>query len=348
MRNFIFIAFCLISFQSFSQISFSARHSAWAKGHDKAVLERFKNTETIFALSDIYEKEAYQKILEEAWTVTPFRIVNIRDFDMEDYLSDKYSIVHLTGARLVWDGMPFFQCYIDIKMHKNEKVIKKLDKFSKKKKPKNEKERKERAQERIKIFDKEDIKIARFVLFCKANLVADANNYSKNDSEEIFERMISEDLFFNYNPGFLKNYFQKINDLIIKEKKYWLFNEDHMPEIKELASQTLYVPSYLSRKYISKKDGEEDEMYIKELFKDYEYNYKVVSNEELSSRIMNNEEFYYIRYVRKMNEKFLQVIKAANGEIIYSNYSPSISKNIKGKYFKHLSKTIKEALEKEE
>ena len=348
MKNIILIVCCLISVQALTQVSFSARHTAWAKGHDDGVIERFKNTETIFALSAIYEKEVYQEILEEAWTVTPFRIVDIRDFAMEDYLSDKYSIVYLTGARLVWDGYPFFQCFIDIKMHKNEKIIKKLDKISKKKEPKNEKERKERAQEKLKIYNKEDIKIARFELFCKDNLVADAYDYSENDPEELFERMISEDIFFNYNPGFLKNYFQKVNDLIIEEKKYWMFKEDDMPEIKELAGQTLFVPSYLSRKYKSKKDGEENEMYIKELFKDYKYDYKVVSSEDLSSRIMNKEEFYYIRYVRIMSEKFLQVINAKTGEIIYRNYSPSLSKNIKGKFFKHLSETIKKALEEKE
>lgn len=55
MKLKIFVLLLLITFQGYSQISVSARHIGKSSKFEKGVLEKFKNTETIFLLSGIYD-----------------------------------------------------------------------------------------------------------------------------------------------------------------------------------------------------------------------------------------------------------------------------------------------------
>lgn len=41
------------------------------------------------------DKSEYDKILKTSWNVTPYKIVDSENFDIEDYISDKYSIAQL-------------------------------------------------------------------------------------------------------------------------------------------------------------------------------------------------------------------------------------------------------------
>lgn len=75
----------------------------------------------------------------------------------------------------------------------------------------------------------------------------------------------------------------------------------------------------------------------------YNYKYEVISDEELNNKILNNEELYYLRYVRMNAERFLQVVNSKTGEIIYRNYITGMSYNIKSKDIKELNDKIKKA-----
>tara|TARA_R100000501_G_C2563091_1_gene72949 strand:- start:233 stop:448 length:216 start_codon:yes stop_codon:yes gene_type:complete len=61
------------------------------------------------------------------------------------------------------------------------------------------------------------------------------------------------------------------------------------------------------------QDSEEDEENIEDVFKKYDYQYEIIDDTELSKKIMNNENLYYIRYVRMNTERFLQVVNSKNG-----------------------------------
>ena len=69
----------------------------------------------------------------------------------------------------------------------------------------------------------------------------------------------------------------------------------------------------------------------------------IISDEELNNKILNNEELYYLRYVRMNAERFLQVVNSKTGEIIYRNYITGMSYNIKSKDIKELNDKIKKA-----
>jgi hypothetical protein len=176
---------------------------------------------------------------------------------------------------------------IDIKLDDSASLLKKVNKLSAKKKAK-----------RIKILlDDNSFSIARFYLYPKDTFIGVAIG---SKMTAIFRALYSEDVFFNYKPGLLKNYFQKINTLLKKEELYWMYEDDYSPELKKLAGNKLYVPSYIAIQYTgwTRKDSEADNKTIEELFKKYEYHYQIISDEELSDQILHNEEFYYLRYVR--------------------------------------------------
>ena len=57
----------------------------------------FKKTTTIFVLNNLYEKKQYEEMLKSSWTITPFEVVDLKDFKYENYLSDKYSFCMMYG-----------------------------------------------------------------------------------------------------------------------------------------------------------------------------------------------------------------------------------------------------------
>ncbi|MFL0121226.1 hypothetical protein V2611_05440, partial [Tenacibaculum maritimum] len=296
----------LITFQSYSQVSVGRRHVGKSKKFKKGVLEKFKNTETIFLLSNIYEKEVYEKILKDSWNVTPYKVVDLESFEIENYLSSKYSVAQLAGLKRSGGGSTSLFTYIDFKIYDSDAIFKKLEKLSPKK-------RKKKKQD---IINKNSSNIARFYIFPKDDFIRTSLS---SDIGKIVNSLFTDDVFFNYKPGFLKNYFQKINNLIKNEDIYWMYEDDYLPELKKLTNNKLYIPSYMTIKYSGwmGQDSEEDDENIKDIFRKYDYGYEIISDEEISNKILNNEEFYYLRYVRMNTERFLQVVNSKTGEIIY-------------------------------
>ena len=85
----------MFSVSVFSQISVNETHNGGLEKVSEENFERFKNSKTIFILSNAYETDVYKKILDESWSVTPYEIVNIEDFDVHNYLCESYSFVDI-------------------------------------------------------------------------------------------------------------------------------------------------------------------------------------------------------------------------------------------------------------
>jgi len=336
LKSFLLLLF--VGFQGISQISVASKHMGRSNKIEKEVIETFKNSETIFVLSNIYDKEVYEEILNDVWDVTPYKIIDIEDFDLKDYSTDDYSIAKLSGIRRERQmksggtSVSLFT-YVDINMYDNEEIKEKREKYSAKKW-----ERKRRD-----VLADNTINLARFYIFPNDDFISTGVHKSLT---EIEKSLYTEDVFFNYKPGFLKNYFQKVNNLIKAEEGYWMYEFDYLPELKKLAQETLYIPAYMNIKYNpwTQKDGDGDDENIEDLFKKYEYSYQIISDEEMSDRIMNNESFYYTRYVRQNAERFLQVVNAKTGEIVFRLYVTGMSYKLKPKHIKELNKSIERAI----
>ncbi|OEK09886.1 hypothetical protein A8C32_10275 [Flavivirga aquatica] len=334
-----------IIFQSYSQISVGPKHKGKPGKFKKGVLDKFKNTETIFVLSDVYERDVYEEILEKTWSVTPYKIVEFEDFNIKKYLSNKYSIANLSGFKRIkqmkYGGTSTsLFTYFDFKIYDSESIHEELKKLASKKVSSKKRIKKERE-----IIMGNSSNIARFYVFPKDNFI---HKSLSADKEELVNSLYTEDVLFNYKPGLLKNYFQKINNLIENEEVYWMYEDDYQPELKKLASNKLYIPSYMKIKYNgwAAQDGEEEDENINDIFKKYEHEYEVVSDKDLSDRIMSGEEFYYVRYVRMNVERFLQIVNSKTGEVIYRGYITGLSYNIKPKHIAEINSKIKKAIKK--
>ncbi|NJX15000.1 hypothetical protein [Tamlana crocina] len=354
MKLKILLLFLLISIQNHSQIFVGTRHIGKSSKFEKGgALERFKNTETIFVLSNIYEKEVYEQIIDNSWNITPYKVVKFEDFNLEDYLNDKYSIAEISGTVVVKD-MKYggttskLFTYVDFKLYDSKSIFEEKNKLSSEKWTK----RKE------KILAQNFSIIAGFYLYQKDDFIHIAEPSNKAfdafttkigilDTPEymnsVIGAMYSKNVFLNYKPGFLKNYLQKINNLLLKGELYWMDENDFLPELKKLASHKLYVPSYMTIKYNgwTRGDKEKNDKNIEDIFAKYDYKYEIISDEELNNKIMKNEELYYLRYVRMNTERFLQVVNAKTGDIVYRNYISGLSYNIKSKHIKELNDKIK-------
>lgn len=334
----LFVLF-LVIFQGYSQVSVGPRHIGRSQDFKKGVLEKFKNTETVFLLSSVYEKEVYEEILRESWDVTPYRIVELEEFDIADFLNEKYSFAQLSGFERVYHtkhgGYSSLFTYVDFQMYDQEKIKKKLSKMSDKRKVRKFDD----------LLNENTYAIARFYIYPKDDFLHKAIPYKENETEL---SLYKDDVFFNYKPGLLKNYFQKVNNLIKAEEVYWLYENEHLPELRNLASSKLYVPAYMLIKYnpFTIKDKDVEEASTESLLEKYAYDYEIVEDDVLSERIMNNEEFYYLRYVRMNAERFIQVVNSRTGEIVYRDYVTGLGYNLKNKQINNLNKSIVQASKK--
>ncbi len=340
----ILLPLLFFSFYNYGQISVSAKHYGKARKFKKGVLERFKQTETIFVLPQLYDTSEYEKILEKSWDVTPFKVVSYYDFNFEDYLDDRYSIAQIEGYLEYSEksgkmSTPVLNTHFDIKMFQSEELLERwrilLPEFKKA-------DPKYRDIWQTSVINEYSINICRFYLHAKDVFV----DMPEDEDLDVVDKIYNEDIFYNTKLGYLQNYFQKINDLLKEEKIYWMYDNDYLPALTNLKKDILYIPSHSTFKFDSKtfKDSQEKNKNNEEIFKEYEYKYKIIPDEELNEKILNNEDFYYLRYVRMGKERFIQIVHSKTGEIIYRDYIPGLLyHNIKKRHIKTLNSTINKA-----
>ncbi len=277
----------------------------------KLRFQKFKETKTIFTFSSVIERDVYEKILKECWTVTPYEIIPIDKFNLEDYRSDKYSFGRITG-------------YVKDKTTKMSNMVSSIsvsfsfDYFEKRKKN-----------------NFRMVYATSFALYPNDQFVNKALKSVDNASEG----MNKENVFYNYSPGLLKNYLQYINKRIETEQDF--LREE---ELGRMVNKTLYLPSYLQVRvdaFSGKENKDIDN--VNSVFENYNYPYEFIDNKELSDKIMNGEDFYYLRYIRLNANQVYAIVNSKTGNVIYNVGHSGLSYNIKSKHLKELNHAIKKA-----
>lgn len=141
----------------------------------------------------------------------------------------------------------------------------------------------------------------------------------------------------SWSPGILKNYMQQVTAALEASKKIRITDDiTDKEQIKLLQTQTLYCTPDLFYQY---KDDEDKTKYIKETFEDYKYDYRILSPDELSDKILANKEpFYYVIYLHNyIAGKVVAVINSQTGEIIYLRRDVSFAAHIKSRDLKEIS-----------
>lgn len=292
------LTFCLLlSNSSKSQIGVS----------NIAEVAKIKNGTTYVVMKDPNAESAKEYIdaFKESWTIS--KIGFIKYSEIEAYVSPDNSFITIEGDILsTFDiidyekgerkAMKVFgnnHTYLDLwtcdkKYFESKKKNKKFDFYSK-------------------------IDVARIELFT-----------TQWDFRLIYNSDFDEKgLIRNWGPGILKNYIQSLMNFLNKDTNHGLYSGiKNTVELEKLKKQTLYLPNYVLTKY--KANGEEiGTQNEKELFKDYKFDYQLLSTEDLNKRILNDKtSFYYLIYVQSATDKYISIINSITGEIIYSTYIP--------------------------
>ncbi|CAC9973467.1 hypothetical protein [Flavobacterium panici] len=335
MKRILLVMMLVFSIKNYSQVSVSPSDRGANEKFEKGELEKFKATTTIFVLPQINQKEDYEKILKEVWTVTPYKLVEFKDFNITGYADDAYSFAELFGdIRVTGKGTVYVHTNFGIQLLDQEKFEKGFAKLKS--------DDKKYSRKLKSLFNENLSFVARAPLSVNSKFLADAM-VARSDEKAglLYDRMYTEKSFTNTNLGMLKNYFQQINKLLTKGENIGLYDDFVTPEVKNLKDNTLYIPEAYKLEFspwrISEK--ERDEKDLKELLEDYKYKYEFIKDEDLEKKILNNEEIYYLRYVSMNANKYLQVVNAKTGDPVYYFYGAA-TYNLKDNDFEKISKAI--------
>jgi len=331
MRKIILLLFCTISFLSSAQVSIGSHSFVKKPKVNNKELERFLSTETIFILPNYCERDVYEKILQENWILTPYQLHFIDDLNIDNIFSDKYSFALLDAMKLTRysknGAVDYLYYYFTFFTFNIEQKMKEIEKYNEMPDKKKEKKDLLRGNRRT---------VASFFLFPKEELLRSGKLNIIN----------SENHFHTFKPGFFKNFLQNIQKGIENKKPASYYDSYTTSELKNLKTQTLYVPEYATLKYMAYGNMTEHE--IKEekkekLLSKYDYDYQLITDDELNQKILNGEDFYYLRYTRINSIKVINIVNAKTGNIVYCDRILGLAYNLKSKYFKEISNKIKKA-----
>lgn len=338
MKHQLITLFTLITLICSAQISVGPKPIGQQTYFKKGVLNKMKNTKTIFVLPEYLIDEEGEKILEENWTITPFKIVRHNDFNLINYLNRDHSFFNMELLVITRTSKSYttveHRPYFDFFMIENSKEL--LNKVNNVKQQKRERKLK-------KWLDDYKLNYARINLYIKNN---NRDVYANNNST-ILNKFYTENLFHNTLPGFFKNNIQQINKALTENKPISFDLNEYTPELKELATTPLYIPSYVAINFDPlTMDSNEDPEYFNQLFSKYTFETKITTAESISDKIMNKENFYYFRYTRYMGRS-IEIVNSLTGNVVYkSKYNILFHFNIQPKHIAHLDKKIKKAVKK--
>lgn len=189
-------------------------------------------------------------------------------------------------------------------------------------------------------------------LFGKFMLHLDSDSYrqtmrfatnNKSFSQKIAPYMYQEAQMQNWNPLMVSGYLKVINDGLQQEILHSSFEEHlHKGGLKQLQSETLYIPNYVNTKFnmftMDEKDTDED---TEDLKSAYPYPAKYVTTDELSTIAAQHPEgIWYLSYVKSSTDKYVGIFNSKTGEMIMSFYVP-MSYNFKMKDMKRIASKVK-------
>lgn len=336
MKNYVFLFFLICTCTAFSQVEVGAKRYGKNEPIKAEVLEKFKNATTLFVLPDRIDLETYDRLLKEIWTVNPYKIVTIDDFEIEEMYNENYAFFSIDYHKKnrkdkAGNSVTAFHSYFDLSIYDGDEIATRIAKFDDRVK----------AKKMPIILKGNRTTLAKFYLYPEEEFIGTT---LKANRRSIIESLYASDVFYNFSEGLLKNYVQQVNNILLKGYNYILEQKDHKSQIAELANKTLYIPEYVTLKtnVLKVKVSPMKDKEIKNLFQFYHHSYETISDAALSEAIVKGKELFYLRYVRVDDEKFIQIVNSKTGSIIYRDYVAGFTYNLKPKFFEYLSLTIDE------
>jgi len=150
--------------------------------------------------------------------------------------------------------------------------------------------------------------------------------------------------YSNWGPGQIRGYLKAINDGLTNAERRGLFDGIKESDLmKPLTKDTLYLPMYLKDHFNAfngnetTKDEDGDDEAAGEA---YPYPHRYINENELEKMLVNaTKPVYHLIYVRSSTNKYVSIVEAKSGTIIYSNFK-NMSYNFKMKDLKQIAKYL--------
>ncbi len=324
MNKLLLLLFIVCSTHIYSQINIRSDFK------DKD-FEYFKKTKTIVVIPSELEEEDFKKIFSELWNVTPYEFVSQETFKENEnaYKKNNNSVfklnknIYAKGKRNIATGES---------RQTGEIINFSFRLYTYKKKNKKKHYRYTIAN----IFFSPTIKYRTEVVYGsgrKGTFGEKINKKKINNNDE-------ESGFYTFKIGYIKNFIRILNDRLVNNDIYSL-RDDYVNKntIKNLKTKTLYAPDWILRRYAPKSSTLKKISIPEEFFEDYDYEYKVISDDELNSKILEGEPIYYLLHTQFNAQKVFAIIDAKNSKYVFV-YNGVFSYNVKSSDFKKLNKAI--------
>jgi hypothetical protein len=307
MRLLLIILLLILSDEIVAQINVGPiRDVKIATGaFDQAKLNKLKKTTTIFIYreSDLENLEVLKKTLKEAWTYTEMKFVSYDEFLETDY-DDSYSFFSVTTTiKVVVTSVTteVTHIYLTLWMPTQEEEP---DYFC-----------------RIELYPS-------FKVLEMMSSTVEVKREIEFDDSDWSEYFYTKADFRNWNLFYLKNSLQFVSGKLKESSEHFLLREMVYYDLVPLTENILYIPDYALIKF-SPLNGDESKRHsIDKIFKKYAYPYRVVTEEELTKKVLEaTEPVYYLSYVKSSMNKFVTVFNSQTGEMLYSRFNGGYNLN---------------------
>ncbi|KZS41927.1 hypothetical protein AWE51_00340 [Aquimarina aggregata] len=313
MKNIIIAVLLACIGTSHAQINIGKSKSPinlYVSKHKQGVFDKVKSAKTLFVVPKVVDAEKFKALISEVWNFNETLFVDQDTFkeNLEKYISQGNSIIQLidngytkqkTGG-VMGPGTRTVGEYIVFKfmMTSNYENIKKGKKGKLK-------------------YDY--LNVAEIFFTPNIRYRQDISSKMRIGSmDKINAKYGEEPGFYNFNMGYIKNYFQELNRRLSNSEN--LVIEDGIKKedkIKELKEKTLYAPKWILKKYNALAATWGKTRTAEDIFGKYNHKYEIIDNEELSNKIINGEDFYYLMHTQFNQKKIISIIHSLTGEIIY-------------------------------
>jgi len=319
MNKFLLFLAVFISINAFSQINIGQNDMNTTKPipFKESDITLLSKTTTLFVYrkGDESNIEEFKKSLTSVWDISTLEFISVEEYESNKY-DQSYSFITISGYNLSTSRGTYYGAqntststfvYLSLWLQNGD----------------------------------ETISYFRIELFPSFKSITKMNSFTHKDKNKALEYMYGDAEIRNWNLGFIKNYLAFINKNLKEKKTQWMYESQVKPEIKKLKTNTLYIPDYVLIEMKKMSGDESNKFSASDIMKGYPYDYKIVSNKELSELILESSEpIYYLIYVRSVTDKFVTIVNSETSEIIYSSYKP-ISYNFKNKDIKNIVKSMK-------
>lgn len=274
------------------------------------LIENLRTNTTYLIIDDfgqsIEEKYVYKRIFEENWTIGPLEII----------------------SREYWENIPLAnrlgKSFVDIDGYERAESSRIMEEINFNPSPLN------RNPTQTVHYTQRPIEYTYLGVYTYSGKKYKRDYYGENVVRLELMKARHRDstnstVFWNWGPGICKNYIQYLMLLLEEGKKVSLYGgRAQSSELNQLAVDTLYVPTYLEYKFHKNEWYESKENDLQKLFRNYPFPWKPISLEELNKKILQEEKpFYYFLHIMTSGERYVNVVNARTGELVYRKYRPS-------------------------